>query len=98
MNLEQITETLRANRALLEKFSVRSLAVFGSVVRGEAGPQSDVDILIEFEPDAEIGLFEFVGLKNLLSDLLGVSVDLATPDALHPALKDAILREALNVA
>ena len=98
MNLKQITDTLHANRALLEKFSVRSLAVFGSVVRGEAGRESDVDILIEFEPDAEIGLFEFVGLKNFLSDLLGVSVDLATPDALHPALKDAILREARNVA
>jgi uncharacterized protein len=98
MNLKQITDTLHENRSLLEKFSVRSLAVFGSVVRGEAGRESDVDILIEFEPDAEIGLFEFVGLKNLLSDLLGVSVDLATPDALHPALKDAILREARNVA
>jgi uncharacterized protein len=56
-----------------------------------------VDILVEFDPDARIGLFEFVGLKNALSGLLGVPVDLATPDALHPALKEDILREAHHV-
>jgi len=98
MEMERIIETLRANRALLEKFHVKSLSVFGSVVRGEAGPDSDVDILVEFEPDADIGLIEFIRLKNELGDLLGVSVDLGTPDALHPALKDDILREALHVA
>ena len=98
MDKDQIVATLQASRTLLEEFSVRSISVFGSAVRSEGGPAGDVDILVEFEPDAEIGLFEFVGLKNSLSDLLGVPVDLATPDALHPALKDEILREALHVA
>jgi predicted nucleotidyltransferase len=98
MKRERIIETLRANRALLEKFRVRSLSVFGSAVRGDAGPDSDVDILVEFEPDADIGLIEFIRLKNELGDLLGVSVDLGTPEALHPALKEDILREALRVA
>jgi len=46
----------------------------------------------------QIILFEFVRLKNALSDLIGIPVDLATPDALHPALKDDILREAVHVA
>lgn len=98
MNKQQIIKTIQANRALLEEFSVKSLSVFGSVVRGERQLESDVDILVEFDPEAEIGLFEFVRLKNALSDLIGIPVDLGTPDALHPALKDDILREALHVA
>ena len=98
MNKQQIIKTIQANRALLEEFSVKSLSVFGSVVRDERQLESDVDILVEFDPEAEIGLFEFVRLKNALSDLIGIPVDLGTPDALHPALKDDILREALHVA
>ncbi|MCG8343907.1 MAG: nucleotidyltransferase family protein [Chlorobiales bacterium] len=95
---DQITEIIQANQELLQKFFVRSVAVFGSVVRKDAGPESDADILVEFEPGAEIGLFEFVQLKNTLSDLLSTGVDLVTPDALHPALKDRILSEARRVA
>ena len=98
MDKQQIIETIQGNRALLEEFSVKSISVFGSIVRGEVRPGSDVDILVEFDPEAEIGLFDFVRLKNALSDLLGMPVDLGTPDALHPALKDDILREALHVA
>ncbi len=98
MNKQQIIARIKGNRALLEKFSVKSISVFGSVVRDAARPGSDVDILVEFDPDARIGLFEFVRLKNALGDLLGMPVDLATPDALHPALKNDILREAHHVA
>jgi len=87
-----------AEKALLKNFHVRSLSLVGSVVRGEAGMDSDADILVEFEPDAEIALLEFIRLKNALSDVLGISVDFAKPDTLHPALKDDILREALHVA
>ncbi|MDQ1239111.1 MAG: uncharacterized protein QG577_1296 [Thermodesulfobacteriota bacterium] len=98
MEKDTIIETLRANRALLEQFHVRSLSIFGSMVRGEASPASDVDILVEFQPDADIGLFEFIALKTALTDLLGLPVDLGTPDALHPALNEDILREAFRVA
>ncbi len=65
---------------MLEEFSVKSIALFGSVVRGEARPDSDVDIPVEFDPEARIGLFSFVHLKDLLSDLPGCSVDLVTPE------------------
>jgi len=97
MDRQKIIEKIQANRALLEQFSVKSISVFGSVLRKGAGTDSDVDILVDFEPGARIGLFEFVELKNALSDLLGMPVDLGMPDALHPALKDEILREALHV-
>ncbi|MEW6141359.1 MAG: nucleotidyltransferase family protein [Thermodesulfobacteriota bacterium] len=98
MNKEEIIEIIRKNNDLLVRHHVRSLSVFGSVVRGEAGPGSDVDILVEFQPDAAVGLFEFIRLKNDLSALLGMEVDLGTPDALHPALKEDILKEAVHVA
>ncbi len=98
MKKEKIIEILKSNRALLEEFHVRSLSVFGSIVRGESHPESNVDILVEFEPGADIGLFEFIRLRDALSDLIGMPVDMGTPDALHPALKDDILREALHVA
>jgi len=98
VNKEEIIETIRKNNELLVRHHVRSLSVFGSVVRGEAGPGSDVDLLVEFQPDAAVGLFEFIRLKNDLSALLGMEVDLGTPDALHPALKEDILKEAVHVA
>jgi len=83
---------------LLARFHIRSLSLFGSVVRGEARSGSDVDILVEFEQDAPIGLFEFIRLKQELSTLLGMEVDLGMPDALHPALKENILKEAVHVS
>jgi len=95
---EKIIKILRDNRPLLARHHVRTLSVFGSVVRGEAEPGSDIDVLVEFEPDAAVGLFEFMRLKRELSELLGMEVDLGTPDALHPALRDDILREAVHVA
>lgn len=77
MTTQEIIDILRANRDLLEqKFSVRSLAVFGSVVRGAAGSESDVDILVEFDPSAHVGLFKFARLRELLGQLLGRPVDL----------------------
>jgi predicted nucleotidyltransferase len=71
MEKNEIIETLRANRTLLEQFHIRSLSVFGSIVRGEAGPESDVDILVEFDPGAKVGLFAFARLQRCLQDLLG---------------------------
>jgi hypothetical protein len=53
---------------------------------------------VEFEQDAPIGLFEFIRLKQELSTLLGMEVDLGMPDALHPALKENILKEAVHVS
>ncbi len=98
MNRNQIMKKLRANHSLLRQYSVRSISVFGSVARGENRPESDVDLLVEFDPEARIGLFTFAYLKDLLSEPLGCPVDLVTPDALHPALKESILEEAVHVA
>jgi hypothetical protein len=82
----------------LSDFQVGSLFLFGSVVRGEAGPGSDIDILVEFNNDARVGLFQFARLQAFLSEILGSRVDLVTSDALHPMLKDKIMREIVRAA
>lgn len=95
MNEEQIIETLRQNRDVLAQFQVHSLSVFGSVARGNAKPDRDVDILVEFNPEASVGLFIFARVRRCLEEMLGRKVDLATPQTLHKALKQNILEEAV---
>ena len=98
MDATDVTRTLLAHREVLQPFAVRQLRLFGSTLRGEAGDASDIDLLVDYDPAARVGLFAFVRLQRRLSELLGRRVDLATPDALHPALRDGILREAVRVA
>ena len=95
MNSQVISRLLRENRMALDELGVKSLALFGSAARGEASPHSDVDLLVEFS--VPVGLFEFARLKLRLEQILGCEVDLVTPDALRPTMKDDILREAVDV-
>ena len=78
----------------MREAGVKSLKLFGSVVRGETGPKSDIDILVQFS--RPIGLLAFLGLKHRLAELLGRPVDLVTPEALKSPLRDGILNEAQN--
>ena len=87
MDRESILKALSNQRQALKKYGVKNVHLFGSFARGEAEPGSDVDLLLEFEPSAHVGLFEFIRLKNELSELLDCEVDLATPNALHKAMK-----------
>ncbi len=98
MNIESTLAKLSSNQHLLHKFHVQEIRIFGSIARGEADSGSDVDLLVEFEPSAHIGLFEFSRLRHELSKLLGCDVDLATPDALHKEMRDEILKEAIRAA
>lgn len=75
---------------------VRSLAVVGSTARGESKPDSDVDVLVEF--DGPTTFDRYMDVKLLLEDDLGCRVDLVTRKALHPLLKDIVDREAVRVA
>jgi uncharacterized protein len=96
MNLKTISALMKRHQADLHQRGVKSLAVFGSLVRGEATPASDIDVLVEF--DRPVGLFEFIRLKLYLEELTGRSVDLVTPDAIRPAMRGNILNEAVHVA
>ena len=93
---DEILEALASQRALFERYGVSSVSLFGSVARGESTEESDIDLLVEFS--RPIGLFQFVELKRDLEEILGRSVDLVTPKALKPQLRDQILKEAIRAA
>jgi predicted nucleotidyltransferase len=77
---------------LADKHGAYNVRVFGSVARGEAGPTSDVDFVVDVQP--WVGL-EFLGLWDELEDLLGRKVDLITEQSLKPRIRERILREAV---
>ncbi len=95
MDLQQVSARVAERSRELSQLGVKSLAVFGSVARNEATTGSDIDLLIEFA--RPIGLFDFVYVKNYLEQVLGCRVDLATPDALRPEMRERILKEAIGV-
>ena len=73
---------------------IRKLSLFGSVLREDFTPDSDVDVLVEFEPEATPGLFRFVGMERELSEMVGRKVDLNTPQCLSKYFRDKALAEA----
>jgi predicted nucleotidyltransferase len=73
---------------------IRKLAFFGSVLRDDFTPESDVDVLVEFEPGTRVGLIGFAGIENELSLLIGRKVDLNTAECLSPYFRDEVLRDA----
>jgi uncharacterized protein len=88
---------LLRNRVKLRGYAVRHLSLFGSTARDEASFHSDVDLLVEFDPEVPVGLFTFVRLQATLADILDTRIDLATPQALRPEMRDEILAEAMRV-
>jgi len=83
-------------RALCRRNGIRRLALFGSALRDDFSPSSDVDVLVEFQPGATPG-FRFFTIQDELSELLGRRVDLHTPGFLSPYFRDEVLAEARNV-
>jgi predicted nucleotidyltransferase len=94
---ERVLEVLRRHEGELRARGVTRLAIFGSTARGDVGPESDVDLLIEVDAQSRFGLFAFLDLKNDLADLLGRPVDLAFPDAMGARLREVVLRDAVEV-
>lgn len=80
--------------ALCARYHVRELAVFGSAAREEAGPDSDLDLLVLFEEDARVTLFTLIEFQAELSELFGQPVDLVPKNGLKPALRREVLAEA----
>lgn len=79
--------------AAARRHGARSIRVYGSVARGQATDASDLDLLVEWEPDRS--LLDVVGLKQDLEDLLGVSVDIGSERGLHWFIREEVLREAV---
>jgi hypothetical protein len=98
MKLNEAIKILQENQDVLQKHLVKDLYIFGSLIRDKARETSDIDILVDYEPDAHIGIFDFIRLKIELSELLHCEVDLATRDSLHKTLRKDILDEAVHAA
>jgi uncharacterized protein len=99
MNRKDVLEIIATHRSqLAAQFGVKSLALFGSVGRDEASPTSDVDLLVEFD-GRPVGLFHLSRTQHYLERILGVPhVDLVLRDGIKPALRERILREAVDAA
>jgi predicted nucleotidyltransferase len=96
MKKQQALNTLaKLKPELVKRFGVTRLALFGSTVRDEARPESDIDIVVAFDSPATSA--KYFGVQFYLEDELGVPVDLVTEKAMRPELRPFIEREAVNV-
>jgi len=94
---DEVVSKLKGDEPHLRARGVTRLALFGSVVRGEERPDSDVDILIDVDPHVKFSLLDRAGLMNRLEDLLGRPVEICRREMLKPLLRDRILAEAMDI-
>lgn len=94
LNDAEVRAQISALEPVLRGRGVRSLALFGSVARRDAGPASDVDVLIDVDPDARFSLVDLVEIKTLLQGHLRRPVDVVTPGGLDPRFRKRVLKDA----
>ena len=96
MRREEVLRILAEKKPELHrKFGVKSIAVFGSTARNEAGPDSDIDVLVEFEH--RFGLFDLSNTRFFLEDVLNEKVDLVPRNSIIPEIREIIIGEAVDV-
>jgi predicted nucleotidyltransferase len=94
--LSEALQILRDHQTELNRRGVRHAAIFGSTARGESDVNSDIDILIDLDPDPPMGLIAYASLNLYLNDLLGGTADIANRKTLKPFLRDAITQDAID--
>jgi len=95
MDRQAIIARLRSREADLRARGVAHAALFGSRARGDERPDSDIDIMIEIDPAASIGVWDYVGLKDFIAGLFAGPVDVVNRDGLKPHLKPAATADAI---
>ncbi len=95
MNRDEVLSLVAAHQVGLERLGVKTLSLFGSVARDEAGLDSDVDFLVEFSIEA--GLFDLFQVQHYLENLLNRKIDLGTEDALREHLREPIMKDVIRV-
>lgn len=95
MKREDALSILRRSEGGLRARGVRRAALFGSVARGEAGAGSDIDIMIEVEPEARITVFDYADLKEYIAGLFDAPVDVVSRDSLKPYLRPTATADAI---
>jgi putative addiction module CopG family antidote len=94
---DEVLSMLAALEKPLREHGLSSLALFGSVVRGTARADSDIDVLIDVAPEARFSLVDLVSVKDFLEERLGRKVDVVTKEGLDPVIRDRVFREAKAV-
>ena len=95
MNKRAAIRVLRRHEADLRARGIVHAALFGSVARGEAGPKSDLDVLIELDPNLSLDIFAYAGLKRYVAELFGGPVDVVNKAALKPYLRQPVSADAV---
>jgi len=95
MNSLEALETLRQSEGALRARGVQHAALFGSVARGDNRPDSDIDIMVEIDPEAHITVFDYVGLKEYIAGLFDRPVDVVSRDGLKPYVRPAATADAI---
>jgi hypothetical protein len=95
MNRQEILSKLRENEAELRARGVTHAALFGSRARGEATADSDTDIMIEIDPDAPVGVYEYVRIKEYIASLFEGRVDAVDREGLKPYVRPAATADAI---
>ena len=87
LNRNKIADFCRKNKIV-------KLSLFGSTLRDDFGPESDVDVLVEFDPEARVGLMTLAGMEDELSEIIGRKVDLNTPGFISKHFREKVLTES----
>jgi predicted nucleotidyltransferase len=95
MNREEIIARLRENEAKLRERGVAHAALFGSRARGDQRPESDTDIMVEIDPDAPVGVWEYAGIKAYIASLFEGPVDVVDREGLKPYIQPSATTEAI---
>jgi uncharacterized protein len=97
MTREEAIEKLKGQADAIKALGATSLYLFGSVARDDAGPESDLDLFIDYDKKKKFSLLDLVGIKHHLEDELSIEVDLTTRNSLHPRLKTKIENSAIRI-
>ena len=95
-DLQYVLETLRAHETDLRRLGVAHAAVFGSVARGEAGAESDIDVLVDLDENRPMGIFEYARMKLYINELLEGPSDVVNRRTLKPLLRANVLHDTVH--
>jgi uncharacterized protein len=97
MTIDDVKKLIAPELPALRTCGVTALHVFGSVARGDVRPTSDIDVIVDYDPDSKFDLIDLAGVQQRLAARLGGNVDVVTRRGLHRRIRDQVLREAVRV-